>query len=224
MPVALGTAMLKGSMSGGAAGHALAHLVEDAGLESLLKSWLVVENHDTPRLASLVPERASRRIVQALQMTLPGSPCVYYGEELGMTGAGDPENRAPMRWDLATDANPDYAWSRKLLALRKARPALRVGEFLALDSDRLLAFARTTDRLREATVVVVNPTDAPVTEGVAVRVGHLMSWGEMGDALGERRVRVVNGVAEFAMPPRSVAIFSPVVEKSGGYSPYDRVP
>ena len=219
LPVALGTAMLKGTTSGGTAGRMLGRLVEDAGLESLLRSWLIVENHDTPRLASLLPDPEQRRIVTALQMTLPGSPCVYYGEEVGMTGAGDPENRAPMRWDLVPDP-----WFRKLLALRKARPALRIGDFASLDTTRLLAYARTTDRLRDATLVVMNPTGVTVRESFATRVGRLMSWGELEDALSGKRYRSINGLIEMELPPHSVAILSPVVDRSAGYSPYDRIP
>jgi cyclomaltodextrinase len=46
-------------------------------------------------------------MVQVLQFTLPGAPNIYYGAEVGMTGGGDPENRAPMRWDLMRDDNAD---------------------------------------------------------------------------------------------------------------------
>ena len=223
-PLAFGQAMIEGRMTGGEVGRALGHLVEDAGIESLLRSWLVVENHDTPRLATLVPDAAARRLVQALQLTLPGSPCVYYGEELGMTGGGDPEDRAPIRWDLANDANPDYTAFRRLLTLRRQRPALRVGDFRALDTERLLSFARTTNRVLDTTIVVVNPMPATVRESFATRVGRLMSYGGLEDALSGRRVPSINGLMDVEMPPRSVAIFTPVSDRSNGYSPYDRVP
>ena len=223
-PLALGRAMLDGATTGGTAGRALGHLVEDAGIEGLLRSWLLVENHDTPRLASLIPDPAARRIVTALQMTLPGSPCVYYGEELGLEGAGDPENRAPFPWARAATPNPERRWFTDLLKLRKSRPALRIGDLTPLDTDRLLAFVRTTDRTMDATIVVVNPTGATVRESFATRVGRLMSWGELQDGLTGRRVKSINGLVDVEMPPRSVAIFAPVADRSNGYSPYDRVP
>jgi len=82
-------------MSGAQAGRLLARMVEDAGLEPILKAWIVLDNHDTWRLPNLLPDAWRRRMAQVLQFTLPGAPCVYYGTEAGMAGGEDPENRAP---------------------------------------------------------------------------------------------------------------------------------
>jgi glycosidase len=40
----------------------------------------------------------ARKFAQVLQFTWPGCPLVYYGDELGLEGADDPHNRAPMPW------------------------------------------------------------------------------------------------------------------------------
>jgi glycosidase len=195
--------MLKGDISGGRAGRMLNHM---------------------PRLANLLPDPQNRHLAQALQFTLPGSPVIYYGTELGMTGPGDPENRAPMRWDLANDQNPDLAWMRKIIAIRKSHPALRYGDFTALDTENLLAFTRTTDQLRETVLVVVNPTDSRRKEVFPTRIGRLMSWGEMQDILTWERIRSVEGLLTVEVPPRSIRILTPVVAPTNGYSPYNRVP
>jgi glycosidase len=223
-PIALTRAMIDGTITGSQAGQTLNHMVEDGDIVTLLKSWLLVENHDTPRMANLLKGAELRRIATTLQFTLPGSPCVYYGEELGMEGSGDPENRAPMRWDLAVASNPDNAWVAALSKLRQSRRALRVGDFVPLDTNRLLGYARTTDRLREATFVLINPTADKVHESLATRVGTLMSWGELEDAFSHRRLRSINGFMDVEMAPHSVLILSPVVERSSGYSPYGRIP
>ena len=81
------------------AGRMLSRIIDDAGIEPMLKSWLLLDNHDTPRLATVLPESSQRKLAQMLQFTLPGSPNLYYGSELGMIGGNDPEMRAPMRWD-----------------------------------------------------------------------------------------------------------------------------
>lgn len=78
----------------------------EADDEHVLMSWLYLDNHDTPRLATTVPGADARRLAMVLQFTLPGSPNAYHGSKLGMAGAADPEMRAPMRWDLATEDNP----------------------------------------------------------------------------------------------------------------------
>lgn len=212
---------LNGQISGGRAGAMLGHLVADAGIENLLKSWILLDNHDTPRLANLAPDRMVRQMAVAMQFTLPGSPVIYYGSELGMTGAGDPESRAPMRWDLVNKNNADLAWIKKLVAVRKKHPALRYGNFTALDTDKLLAFARTTHKVRESVIVVLNPTEKEVTETFSPRIGRLFSWGELEDALTGERTRSITGLMTLTVKPQSVLILTPVTEYPG--SPYERV-
>ena len=204
-------------------GQMLSHSVSDAGLDNALKSWLLTDNHDTPRFASLVPDARQRHLIQALQFTLPGSPVIYYGTELGMVGEGDPQNRAPMRWDLVNDKNEDLAAVRKLVKIHHAHPALRYGNFTALDTDKLLAYTRTTGILHETVIVVANPTDLPVKEMFSTRVGRLMSWAQMEDLLTGERINTVGGLITAEVKPRSVMILVPVIDKSRGYSAYDRI-
>jgi len=82
-------------------------MINDYGIEASLRSWLVLDNHDTPRLRRMLPDKSTRRLAQVLQFTLPGAPVIYYGTEIGMDGGGDPENRGPMRWSWLepTDTN-----------------------------------------------------------------------------------------------------------------------
>ena len=134
---------------------------------------------DAQRIASSLPAPAQRRLAQVLQFTLPGSPNIYYGSELGMTGGGDPEMRAPMRWDLARDDNATLAWTRRLIGLRKQHRALRVGNFRLLGADKLLAFERYTDRIRDAVLVLANPTRQAVTETVLIPDSKFMNMGKL---------------------------------------------
>ena len=107
----------------------LGQMVSDTGIDESLKSWLILDNHDTDRLKEMFPETASRRIAEVLQYTLPGAPVVYYGREVGMEGAGDPGSRAPMRWDLATDSNKEFVAEKGLLKFRNSNRALKIGDF-----------------------------------------------------------------------------------------------
>lgn len=220
----LGEQMLSGQMSGGRAGFAMNHLVQDAGIENLLRSWLLTDNHDTARFASQVRDYPTRRLLWGLQMSLPGAPVVYYGTELGMQGGDDPENRAPMRWDLVREGNDNLTWVKKLIRIRRASPALRYGDFVALDTKDLFAFVRTTDKTLETRIVVMNPTETVVTETFPTRVGRLMSWGELKDGLTGERVRSVNGSVQLTVPPKTIRIYAPEAGEAGGYSPYHRIP
>jgi glycosidase len=198
-------------------------MMAESGTENLLKSWLMLDNHDTPRLATALPDEAQRRLAQVLQFTLPGAPNLYYGSEVGMTGGDDPEMRAPMRWDAVTADNPALAWHRTLIALRKAHRALRVGDYRPLTADRLLAFERHTDRARDTVVVVANPSDHEVTETVMLANSKMMNVWMMIDALDGSKVQINSALLHLKMPPRSVKVLRPELSPGGGYSAYKRV-
>jgi glycosidase len=192
----------------------------------MLKSWMVIDNHDIPRIANQFPDPTDRRLVQTLQFTLPGAPNLYYGVEVGMTGGPDPENRSPMRWDLLKPDNPEWVWMRRLIALRKTHRALRVGDFRLVESERLFAFERHTDRALDTVVVLANPTADAVTERVMIANSALMDDTPLVDAFnpGAPPVTTVgSGFLTVTVAPRSVLVLQPVERQLGGYSRYKRV-
>ena len=219
--------MASGDIAPASAGRMAARMVSDAGIEPMLKSWMVIDNHDIPRIATQLPKQAVRRMVQTLQFTLPGAPNIYYGSEVGMTGGPDPENRGPMRWDLVSEANPELLWMRQLIALRKHHRALRVGDFRLIEADRLLAFERHTSRALDTVLVLSNPTPQAVTERVLVANAALMDDTPMADLLaapGARPVTTINsGMMTVTVPPETTLVLGPVERELGGYSRYKRV-
>ncbi|MCB0200292.1 MAG: glycoside hydrolase family 13 protein [Anaerolineae bacterium] len=210
------------------ASRMLDRLVSDAGIEPMLKSWLVIDNHDIPRIASQIPRDSLRRLAQVLQFTLPGAPNIYYGSEVGMIGGSDPENRGPMRWDLVREDNPEFVWMKKLIALRQQHRALRVGNFRLVEADRLLAFERYTDRALETIIVLANPSDTVVTERVLIANAFLMDTTPLMDALAPTDLPPVCDIqAAFitvTLQPESALVLTPHEQAAGGYSRYKRVP
>lgn len=87
------------------------------------------------------------RMASFLQFTLPGSPCVYYGDEAGMEGYADPFNRRPYPWGAEDgDLLEHY---RRLTALRREIPALRRGEIRFFQAkNRMLGFTRELEGQR----------------------------------------------------------------------------
>jgi glycosidase len=72
----------------------------------------------------------------ALLMTNKGAPLVYYGDEIGLPGAGDPDNRRMMQWSgLTADQSWLYARIKALTAIRAAHPALRRGHRATVSAD-----------------------------------------------------------------------------------------
>ena len=223
--IVLGAAL--GVITPAIAGRMMDRLVRDAGIEPLLKSWLMIDNHDIPRIATQLPNVSQRRLVQALQFTLPGAPNIYYGSEVGMTGGSDPENRGPMRWDLVHSDNPELAWIKKLILMRKQHRALRIGNFRLVESDRLLAFERYTDRALDTVIVLVNPTGTAITEQIMIANGGLMDDTPMVDVLSPTDTPPVSRVEAAFMTvtvhPETVFVLIPRERSLGGYSRYKRI-
>jgi hypothetical protein len=145
-----------------------------------------------------------------------------------MAGGADPANRGPMRWDLVRDDNADLQWMRRLIDLHRGHRALRVGDFRLVDSERLLAFERHTDRALETVLVFANPTDAPVTERVLVANALLMDDTPLVDLLappGAAPVTTIgSGFVTVTVGARSALVLAPKERDLGGYSRYKGVP
>jgi alpha-glucosidase len=80
-----------------------------------------------------------------LQFTLPGTPVIYYGDEIGMTGGADPDNRRTFDWNTSTWNIPLTRLTKRLAQLRGTHAALREGSFDPFwihHAGRVLVFAR----------------------------------------------------------------------------------
>jgi cyclomaltodextrinase len=208
----------------------IARIVQDADYEHILKSWVYLDNHDTIRLATALPDVKQRRLAQVLQFTLPGSPNLYYGTELDMPGGDDPGMRAPMRWDQVTAGNPVLAWNRRLIALHKTHRALRVGNYRAVTAAKLIGFERYTDRAADTVVVLLNPSDQPATDTVLVANSKLMDGTRMvnlladpADAATPAAVTLSAALLHFTLPAHGFVVLQPDVAPPGGYTNYKRV-
>ena len=206
-----------------AAQRMITRLIGDADYEHILKSWIYLDNHDTFRVATTLPEPKARRIAQVLQFTLPGSPNLYYGSEVAMEGGDDPEMRAPMRWDLVDKAHPELAWTKQLTALRKQHRALRIGDFRTLEAQNLMAFQRYTDRAADAVYVFVNPSLNEVAETVLLTDSKAMDGTVLKDLLGGTDERIGASLLTLKMPPQSFKVLRPVIGTPEGYNNYKRV-
>ena len=109
--------------------------------------------------------------------------------------------------------------------MRRALPALRIGQCAVLDTDALLGFMRTTDRVEETVIVLVNATDAPLTERLVLPDDRLMTGTPLSDRLsGTRAVCALDvGTAAVTVPARSALLLVPEIPVGPGYSPYRRI-
>jgi cyclomaltodextrinase / maltogenic alpha-amylase / neopullulanase len=201
-----------------------ARMIGDADYEHILKSWLYLDNHDTFRLATSVPEAKARKLAQVLQFTLPGAVNLYYGSEVAMEGGDDPEMRGPMRWDRVAQNHPDLAWTKQLVTLRKANRALRVGEFRTAEaSGNVIAFERHTDKAGDTVLVLINPAMTEVKTTVLVANSKLMDGDNLIDQLGGGTYKLQSSMVETKLPPQTALVLKPRLTTPDGYSNYKRV-
>lgn len=92
--------------------------------------WNLLGSHDTPRFLTMC-HRNMRKMALAVifQMTYIGVPLIYYGDEVGMTGYGDPDCRRTMVWDEAEQNQYLLELHKRLIRIRRSHVALRRGSF-----------------------------------------------------------------------------------------------
>jgi hypothetical protein len=103
-----------------------------------------------------------------------------------------------------------------------------VGDYRAVEAERLLAFERHTDRALETVVVLANPAAVPVTERVMVANPWLMDDTPMVDLLGSNSLQTAPrfgaGFLIVTVPAHGVLVLQPRQPDLGGYDRYKRVP
>ena len=122
----------------------------------------LVGSHDAPRLRTVLGDDVTGvRLATLLQMTLPGAPCIYYGDEIGLRGGNDPENRGAFPWDEGRWDTGLRDSVRAMTRLRATEPALRDSPLRAVGAwGSAVAFERGAGAARF--VVAVNAGDSPI--------------------------------------------------------------
>jgi alpha-glucosidase len=96
--------------------------------QSLLHSWNLLDSHDTARFRTVSGTRGRHEVGIGLQMTLPGVPMVFAGDELGLEGAWGEDARRTMPWDRPESWDVGLLEEyRRLIALRRSAPVLARG-------------------------------------------------------------------------------------------------
>ncbi|BDU49941.1 glycoside hydrolase family 13 protein [Haliovirga abyssi] len=105
--------------------------------------WNLIGTHDTARFSFLANERKDKKILALiLQFTMIGTPLIYYGDEVGLTGGEDPDNRRGMLWGDSQDKEL-LEFYKKIIKIRKNEKALFLGEIEIEDSeDNVFHFRR----------------------------------------------------------------------------------
>ncbi len=164
-------------------------------------------SHDTERLASLIvnpnnwydhqasakdnadfnvrkpkaEEREKQKLAVGIQMTMPGAPHIYYGDEAGMWGGDDPDDRKPMVWSELNYENETahpfgkerptdtvefnselFDYYKKMIKIRKENEALSLGDinfFVIDETNEVFGYRRVYDGEEILMIVNNNPTN-----------------------------------------------------------------
>ncbi len=146
-------------------------------------------------------------LAQAFLFSIDGVPMIYYGDEIGLTGAGDPDNRRlfPGIDKLSPEQAATLANFEKLGQLRRQHPALRIGSRRPVLVERdLYAFVRAY--LEDRVLCVFNRGFTPIA--ATVTVGPELPDGDYRDGLSDRVLTVKNGQATLHLAGRSAAVFT----------------
>jgi neopullulanase len=178
-------------------------------------------NHDVSRLGSTKGTSLEKiKLAFSVILTMRGTPELYYGDEIGMTGGDDPDNRRDFPGGFPGDKQNAFTSSgrtpeqqevftrvQKLLSLRKEHPALRHGELWHLSWDEsAYAFARTSSG--ERLLVGFNGGSGTKTLHLAFADTPLQGAQKLTPLLGKGGAQTNNDGADLTLAPNQLEIFS----------------
>ena len=106
--------------------------------------WNLIDSHDTARFLHLSNNKQKQHLAAAFQLLMPGMPMIYYGDELAMPGANDPDCRRGMYWDEEYRDNEMLEWYKRLIQVRRTHACIVEGEL-----------AETITRDEDGTIVLI---------------------------------------------------------------------
>jgi glycosidase len=177
-------------------------------------------NHDAPRFASVEGSSPAKlKLAFALTLTLRGIPQLYYGDEIGMPGGGDPDNRRDFPGGWIGDANDAFTASgrtreqqeifsyvQSLLKFRREHSALRGGRLWHLESDESsYVFLRESEE--ERLVVAFNNAEQPRELRVPVSDTPAQRAAELTTRFGEAKAQLAGNEIRLSLPAQSLSIF-----------------
>jgi neopullulanase len=163
----------------------------------------LLDSHDTARFLTLARgDESALRLALLFMMCYPGAPCIYYGDETGLEGGRDPDNRRAFQWDERRWNLPLLTYVKSCISLRKTHPALRRGEYRRLFAQGAI-YAMGRRLAGETLVCVFNTSQGTWAVNVPVE-GFLEDGTLLEGAWGEGRAVVQDGcITGINLPARS---------------------
>jgi glycosidase len=120
-------------------------------------------SHDTPRILTICNDDKDKlKLLFLFQLSFIGTPCIYYGDEIGLTGENDPGCRKCMIWEEDEQDHELFTFVKKLISLRNEHVAFgNGGEFTFLETNNDTNHVVYSKQSAEETILIVvnNSTD-----------------------------------------------------------------
>lgn len=157
--------VVRGTLDAEGFANAIGKQLSRYPLQASEVAFNLLDSHDTPRLLTLCEgNKAQMKLAALFQFTYSGTPCIYYGDEVGLDGGPDPDCRKCMEWDPKRQDHDLFTFYQKLIAVRKELAPLRTGSLKFLQAEKggsKLAYERVLDG--EKVLVLLNNYDAGQT-------------------------------------------------------------
>ncbi len=177
--------------------------------------FLTRTNRKVGRTAYLGPEAANEGVDKAImrmavmiQMTWPGAPTIYYGDEAGLCGWTDPDNRRAYPWGREDQDLIDF--HKEIIRIHKDYQAMKTGSILFLHGQyQFISYGRFDEQ--DKFVVAINSGEQPVSVDLpvwrlglteATRMARLINTGTDGFSLETAMYSVENGILHLNCPPK----------------------
>jgi neopullulanase len=178
-------------------------------------------NHDVPRFAGAEGSSPAKlKLAFGLALTVRGIPEIYYGDEIGMPGGGDPDNRRDFPGGWIGDENDAFtqggrsreqqeifSYVQSLLSLRREHAALRMGQLWHLASDESsYVFVRESEQ--ERMVVVFNNADHPRDLRIPLGDTPAQDASTIAILFGDAKAELFSRELRITTPAQSISILS----------------
>lgn len=165
---------VKGEISSKKLSNIIMSLYENYPKEVFFATMNLLGNHDTERIYTALSNNIMElKMAIAIQILLPGVPLIYYGDEVGVVGKSDPDNRRAFPWGRGNFEIADYY--REVCAIRNHNNAIKSGEFkIHYINEEIFCFERYLDSKK--IILMINSSKVNSNNVNLVEIGALGTY------------------------------------------------
>ncbi len=189
----------KGEMDAANFAHLLGEQLAAYPQQVTETAFNLLGSHDTPRLLTLSGGNVGRmKLATLFKLTYPGAVCIYYGDEIGLTGGGDPDCRKCMVWEKGGQDLDLLQFFQQAIRLRQRHSALRSVDirFLQADAGSSVLLYERRGANNERMMIAMNAGEQPTVIDVPAE-----QFGSWTDALTEEKQDLSDGNSQLLLAP-----------------------